>query len=281
MGSPQGDGWVWEVTVDGDVFTSQGYRNCIDVEVTCWFSVFSGTSTRQIATSPTLEFSGPADQRPELVSIEVADIPGSYTLRGDGLAIASLEVCSLGPAQPNPRGVELPLWGEPVGVQPWINCDRVVGAEYLGDEPQGQTWQLLHTRGFYGYAGWSDCLRSACYVRVEYVDDRVVDQVMPIDERLASTPIPAITVRSPAPHRAGDSIEIEISGLHPEVRVDIGLCPTTIERGCGYVDTARDLTNGVHEYTIPSTACGACVLALSVADTGIRPLAVTPLNLGS
>jgi hypothetical protein len=87
-------------------------------------------------------------------------------------------------------------------------------------------------------------------------------------------------VLSGGPHRSGDEVDLEVTGLEEGETRAVGTCHVAAPWGCTYSETA--VSNGRHRIVLPVTVgtCSprSCYLELDASMEGLPPIATAPLD---
>jgi hypothetical protein len=289
--------------------TSSGSADCGDPEVTCQVVALDGAGA-EVRSAP-LRFEGEASPTSATLSIDRADEPGTFVLRPRALAAhpSWTELITDDPAYARDGAftIELWSWGDPLPSPLPSPTDSGISARVVGQADRSVLWPapaLLDARDpnepievsipsyVYSYSGFRDCLASRCALVVKQrvviggvpggvlVDEEVVaSALIPFAPDDSPSERPSLRIIEPGPHRVGDTITVEVSGLMID---DVSL---GIWSGSGPdSDLVAAIPNdGRVNLTIGealASACGdTCYLGIDGISEGLLPPTVIELQI--
>lgn len=302
------------VTVRREVFTPTGVRDCEEAEVTCRL-VLRSTAGGSVASAE-LRFEGPAVEAATTLELTGTGDVGVATLTPRGLTAhpswfqlrderptqaadfppLRMTVCAFGrPSAPEgPEGLD-PWLSDPGDEElPPPNCDATNFYGELSPDAPDRPVRVTLPTWFLGYGGWSDCRVDRCFVAVRrsIVQGTTDDGSLLGNDELAAVELvdptwvdpdgsrPAIEILTPGPHRTGDVLTVQVSGLRDDERTNFGVCAVENPWGCAFVTALMGrIGNGTHELPLldPLICPTTCYVELDSQGEGLAPLAVAPL----
>jgi hypothetical protein len=290
-----------------------GARDCADDGVDCRF-VLATAAGRELR-SQRLRFVGPdptgfatlrATRRSagrfllEPGGLEVdpswTDYRRRFPVEAAGNGPFWVSVCATGgqfEPPPDPFGVDRHLWGAAPTTPGGEVCDSRGAPVTLDPDRPNQPVEIQVPRLLYGYGGWADCAVDQCFVVIStnivvYADGqssgwdarRTASVTLPRTGEWPPAERPTMRVLTGGPHRSGDEVELEVTGLGEGETRAVGTCHVAAPWGCSYSGTA--VGNGRHRIVLPVTVgtCSprSCYLELDASMEGLPPIATAPLD---
>jgi hypothetical protein len=284
------------------VFTPTGYRDCNEPTVTCRLVVRHADGGWRATDA--LRFSD--EPRPPAASLTVtpgADA-GTFVLDPEGFPglPADLQpppsylvrLCAFDASMGDIAPFGEDLWNQGFGPSlPYANCELMEDVAQLDATDPNAALDVTIPGRFHSYSGRSDCRRDRCFVQVTHFqvqgtgifgENPVVTAAMvPFDSNVELPPPPSISIVEPGPHRAGETITVEINGLAEGRTTSLAVCHVDRPWGCGFDLVHLGIGNGTYEKVLPDTVAGCgpeqCYLELDGRGEGLPPLATVPLPI--